>query len=310
MFVKNSERTQQRNNGIHEYLTVLKEETARYKQGYLEHFEEKQNRIVTDSDSYLFAKKHSVTIRNKNYTNVLEDRYNNITCKSGLYFSFKKTSTELGDHYSRPTPMVKSHIDKTIKVFFLYRNYCKLIIDGDKTEIAKASNFGKISRGENIADVDFKRLTQNCSNFIQRNGYIMNGLTQEESDFPIAYSIMMYKDVEQVERLLRLIYRPQNIYCIHVDKKSNASIYNAMKSIATCFDNVFMSTRRVSVSWGNFEVLEADLICMEELLQRSKSWKYFINPTGQELPLRTNYELVKIFKAYNGANDIEGTIKR
>ncbi|XP_061184707.1 beta-1,3-galactosyl-O-glycosyl-glycoprotein beta-1,6-N-acetylglucosaminyltransferase-like [Saccostrea echinata] len=31
---------------------------------------------------------------------------------------------------------------------------------------------------------------------------------------------------------------------------------------------------------------------------------------GQEFPLRTNYEIVKILKIYNGANDLESTIKR
>ena len=48
---------------------------------------------------------------------------------------------------------------------------------------------------------------------------------------------------------------------------------------------------------------------MEELWSHKK-WKYFINLTGQEFPLKTNLELVRILTAYNGANDLEGTIKR
>lgn len=48
---------------------------------------------------------------------------------------------------------------------------------------------------------------------------------------------------------------------------------------------------------------------MKDLLSFSK-WKYFINLTGREFPLRTNYELVKILKVYSGSKDGEGTIKR
>nr|CAH8832055.1 unnamed protein product [Trichobilharzia regenti] len=38
-------------------------------------------------------------------------------------------------------------------------------------------------------------------------------------------------------------------------------------------------------------------------------WKYVLNTNGKELPLRTNWELVKALKALNGANVIGGTIK-
>lgn len=60
---------------------------------------------------------------------------------------------------------------------------------------------------------------------------------------------------------------------------------------------------------GKIGIVLAELSCMKDLLSFSK-WKYFINLTGWEFPLRTNYELVKILKIYNGSNDGEGTIKR
>jgi len=120
----------------------------------------------------------------------------------------------------------------------------------------------------------------------------------------------MFKDVEQAERLLRAIYRPQNFYCIHVDAKSDASIYSAMQGVASCFKNVHVLDMRVDVQWGYFSVLEPELICMEHLWNRSVVWRYFINLTGQEFPLRTNYELVRILQAYKGANDVDATVKR
>ena len=42
----------------------------------------------------------------------------------------------------------------------------------------------------------------------------------------------------------------------------------------------------------------------------SRKWRYFINLTGQEFPLKTNWDIVKILKVLRGANNIEGTINR
>lgn len=45
---------------------------------------------------------------------------------------------------------------------------------------------------------------------------------------------------------------------------------------------------------------------MQALWRMRSKWKYLINLTGQEFPLKTNKELVKILTAYKGANDILG----
>nr|KAG5699100.1 hypothetical protein BaRGS_017783 [Batillaria attramentaria] len=139
--------------------------------------------------------------------------------------------------------------------------------------------------------------------------FIVSSLSVEESDFPIAYSILVYKDAEQVLDLLSAIYRPQNVYCIHVDAKAKRSYRQAITAIADCFPNVFLSSRSVDVQWGKFSVLEPELVCMQDLWNYTH-WKYFINLTGQEFPLKTNFELVKILKAYNGAIDNELSVQR
>lgn len=185
---------------------------------------------------------------------------------------------------------------------------CRKLINGDLKEINKAKTQTK-QKEQPLSTRYYDIQTQNCETFQRRFGYITSPLTEEERDFPLAYSILMYKDVEQVERLLRTIYRPQNSYCIHIDAKTKPAIRNSMKNIVKCFPNIFITSRSVDVRWGEFSVLEPELICMQELWKHKK-WKYFINLTGQEFPLKTNYELVQILTAYNGANDLEGTIKR
>ncbi|XP_045209189.2 beta-1,3-galactosyl-O-glycosyl-glycoprotein beta-1,6-N-acetylglucosaminyltransferase-like isoform X1 [Mercenaria mercenaria] len=186
---------------------------------------------------------------------------------------------------------------------------CRAIIDGNDNETLKAENASETNKKVGVTAEKYIQMTSNCSTFISERGYITDSLTEVENNFHIAFSLLMFKDIEQSERLLRAIYRPQNIYCIHVDKKSSDDIFKAMSNIASCFDNVFIASKRYKVQWGTMTVLEPDLLCMKELWNKSKSWKYFINLTGQEFPLRTNYELVQILKAYNGANDLEGTVE-
>ena len=71
--------------------------------------------------------------------------------------------------------------------------------------------------------------------------------------------------------------------------------------------NVFVAKPPIDVTWGGISVVNAELLCMRELLDFSKHWRYFINLVGRDFPLRTNYELVKMLQAYNGANDVAGT---
>jgi len=76
-------------------------------------------------------------------------------------------------------------------------------------------------------------------------------LSAEEAEFPLAFSISMYTDVEQMERLLRAIYQPQNLYCLHVDIKSSLLIHRTVAAIARCFDNVWVATHLDKVKWGD-----------------------------------------------------------
>ncbi|GFR77814.1 beta-1,3-galactosyl-O-glycosyl-glycoprotein beta-1,6-N-acetylglucosaminyltransferase 3-like [Elysia marginata] len=163
-------------------------------------------------------------------------------------------------------------------------------------------------RLKGIPDGHYEQATKNCTTFMRKRGYFTMSLSDEEDAFPIAYSLLVYKDLEMVERLLRAIYRPQNRYCLHIDGSAKPSFFRAASSLASCFHNVHLTSQRVDVRWGEFSVLKPELICMRELWKYPK-WKYYINLTGQEFPLKTNLEIVRILKAYRGANDVQGTLK-
>lgn len=111
--------------------------------------------------------------------------------------------------------------------------------------------------------------------------------------------------MQNFERLLRAIYAPQNFYCIHVDKKAEPSVFNAILAITSCFPNVFLVSQSVDVVYAGWPRVQADLNCMADLYNTSKRWKYFLNLCGQDFPLKTNLEMVRMLKLLNGGNSME-----
>ncbi|XP_002732311.1 beta-1,3-galactosyl-O-glycosyl-glycoprotein beta-1,6-N-acetylglucosaminyltransferase 3-like [Saccoglossus kowalevskii] len=168
----------------------------------------------------------------------------------------------------------------------------------------KALQFKKRLQQEQIPDVKFGELTKNCREFRDNHGYFRGLVNKQEKEFPLAFSILVYRSVAQMEQLLRTIYRPHNIYCIHVDAKSDLDIHNAVQSITNCFGNVFVVPRPSKVSWCSAQVLVAERMCMKELLEREHGWKYLINLSELDFPLKTNFEIVQILKVFEGMNDI------
>ena len=117
----------------------------------------------------------------------------------------------------------------------------------------------------------------------------------------------MYDSPQQFLRLLRLLYRPQNVYCIHYDVKSLHKEF--FESIARCFDNVMIATKLENVVWGYYTIMQAQMNCMADLLeyrekQTHNKWQYSINLCGKELPLTTNREMVVKLKRLNGTSSI------
>ncbi|KAM7533023.1 hypothetical protein Aperf_G00000123210 [Anoplocephala perfoliata] len=133
-------------------------------------------------------------------------------------------------------------------------------------------------------------------------------LDRPDGEMDIAFTMAIHKDILQVARLLRMIHRINNYYCIHLDARSTRTLREAVEGMVRCFGaNVELVPleKRVAVVWGDESVLRPQLICGEQALERHQTWKYLINIVGQEFPLRTNLELIAALKALNGSNLVE-----
>lgn len=123
--------------------------------------------------------------------------------------------------------------------------------------------------------------------------FIMETLSKEEEDYPLAFIITIHKDLEMFVRLLRAIYAPQNIYCIHIDAKAQEDYKANVERLAECFPNVFLASVSETVTYAGFSRLKADINCMEDLIRSPVKWQRVINLCGQDFPIQSNLELVR-----------------
>lgn len=150
---------------------------------------------------------------------------------------------------------------------------------------------------------------RDCFGFMSFGGRPMY-VSPEERQFPIAYAVSAYESHQRLLRLMRLIYRPHNLYCIHLDSKASVEYEQVVKSLFSCYPSniiVVPDNQRISVRWGYFSVLQSALLCIRLLLHhKTIKWRYMLNINEKEFPLRTNWELVSALIALNGSNMIEG----
>ncbi len=130
-------------------------------------------------------------------------------------------------------------------------------------------------------------------------------LSREESQFPLAFVIILHNDLQQALHLLQSIYWPQNLYCVTYDEKSDNVVKNFVQKLPGCFPNVILPEKHELIYWGQIGVLQAAVNCMRVLQRKSHPWRYAQILSGHDFPLRTNAEMVKILKIFNGSNDSE-----
>lgn len=136
-----------------------------------------------------------------------------------------------------------------------------------------------------------------CSTLIRDLHFITRPLSPEEQRYPLAFILTVHKELEIFVRLLRAVYMPQNVYCIHVDAKAPPEYQEAVRTLINCLENAFLSSRSETVTYGGFTRLQADLNCMKDLAGSDTRWRKVINLCGQDFPIKSNLELVRYLQS-------------
>ena len=185
---------------------------------------------------------------------------------------------------------------------------CSKLIAGDQGERERVK---KATKGWNrgVSYRSLMEVTSNCSllrDMFKNTLYI----SKLELSFPIAFIFVVHESPEQFLRLLKVLYRPHNVYCIHPDIKSK--YYQFFTNIAKCFPNIIIPTHTINVEWGTTgSPLKAQRSCHTDLHSYRKQqkeglekWHYVINLCGKELPLTSGREMVKKLISMNGTSSV------
>lgn len=120
----------------------------------------------------------------------------------------------------------------------------------------------------------------------------------------IAYFILVHRYPEQFKRLFKSIYNSSNVYLIHIDKKSNADLYENISTYLDRFFNVQILDSQ-NVVWGGYSMVDVEMKAIKQLLKISKTWKFFINLSGQDFPLQSQDQIESFLRKNPDTNFIK-----
>ena len=181
---------------------------------------------------------------------------------------------------------------------------CPLLFKGNEFERARIKKL--IKSWTPPTDEDTLKSLNNCS-LVRKDFSNKYYVSSTESNFSIAVEMLIYytgHHLQQQMRLLKYLYRPQNVYCIHIDKNSPQWFINKVSSITKCLPNVIIAKNLIRIYYGSVTILDAHLSCLKDLLDTNVKWKYAITLHSTELPLVTMKEIVDILIKMNGSNVI------
>ncbi|KAF7633656.1 hypothetical protein Mgra_00006964 [Meloidogyne graminicola] len=127
-------------------------------------------------------------------------------------------------------------------------------------------------------------------------------ISENENKFPLAYA---RNDYRFLEAELATNYHPQNWYCYAIDSKANPLFRKRMHALANCFPNIIIPSKELSVDSAGHSTGSAFMSCLNELVEPKKRWEYVFTLQNHDTQIKTNEEIVQIFKWLDGANSIE-----
>ncbi|KAI1701182.1 core-2/I-Branching enzyme domain-containing protein [Ditylenchus destructor] len=173
------------------------------------------------------------------------------------------------------------------------------------TAILEGVNGHTESENHRISYNDEKMLPVDCDSIRKRNYFPSSPASKEEENFPIAYARTIFKDYVYIESELAATYVPQNWYCFAMDAKSDELFHSRIRALASCFPNILVTKKEWVMDSSGHNTTNSFLECMKDLSKPEINWNYVITLQNHDIALKTNEEIVQIFKWFDGANDSE-----
>jgi hypothetical protein len=120
----------------------------------------------------------------------------------------------------------------------------------------------------------------------------------------LAYIISAYRNLGQVERLVRRLNQGSAHFLVHVDRKTDDREYNALARGLTDLDTVHFLERH-TCHYGGFGHVRATLKGIDALVRADAQFDHAVLLTGQDYPIKPISE-IEAFFAGNRASSFMG----
>lgn len=120
----------------------------------------------------------------------------------------------------------------------------------------------------------------------------------------LAYFLLVHRYPNQFKRLFKAIYHADNQYVVHIDKSSSEEIHQDIHHFLSEYPNASL-IESMDANWGGYSLVDAELRGMKMLLEKSDSWEFFINLSGQDFPLQSQENICQFLKKNKGRNFIK-----
>lgn len=101
---------------------------------------------------------------------------------------------------STPWYCLKPCMPHNIPNHYEYDVMCHDVLTGRFDAIAHVSSYAWCHRNDIITDEQYLKRTQDCKKFLKNLHYNEYIVTEEEKNFPLAFSILTHENLEQTER--------------------------------------------------------------------------------------------------------------
>ncbi|CAD5220319.1 unnamed protein product [Bursaphelenchus xylophilus] len=165
-------------------------------------------------------------------------------------------------------------------------------------------NSSEMRSYQRIGVLDPEELSMDCQEIRRRRTFASN-VYPEEVGFELAIVKAVYKDYIFHESEISAIYSPNNFYCYVLDSKADKLFKTRLRSLASCFENFIVPDMEFDMTSDGTNIIPAQHHCLELLL--SKKWEYVFMLENNDMMIKTNRELVKILRLYDGANDVSAS---
>jgi Core-2/I-Branching enzyme len=116
----------------------------------------------------------------------------------------------------------------------------------------------------------------------------------------VAYLVLAHRHPELLSRLIHQLQSPAADMFVHIDAQADIAPF-----LRATGSDAHFTARRIPVYWGDYSLIRAALVLMEEALAAPRRYDYLVLISGADYPLRSATEIENFFRENKGCEFID-----